>query len=49
MTEREQMIIAFGNAFEKLILDMGGEHYTAAIVKAEWFRGLLADPEQAVE
>ena len=43
VTERDQMIIAFGNTFEKMVIDMGGMRSTAAFVKAYWLKGLLAE------
>ena len=45
VTERDQMIIAFGNVFEKMIIDMGGMRSTAAFVKAYWLKGLHVEEE----
>ena len=42
-SHREEMIIVFGNTFEKMIIDMGGLRSTAAFVKAYWLKGLLAE------
>ncbi len=41
---RRERIISYGEIFERLIIEFGGQRSTAAFVKAEWFRGLLDVP-----
>ena len=44
MSTRRDAIISYGEFFERLIIDLGGRRSTAALVKGEWFRGLLDVP-----